>query len=126
MWAGGGQTSDTTMEMESSRTVIQASTPQHFQSWQTPSLDAWGQFVASVSSSLLSLSSCFSFSDDFQYVTRHETALLSARHPDEAASFALAAHADLKKKNIQFQTFKSGKYERTRSFPKNKSMLTQG
>lgn len=55
----------------------------------------------------------FLFSDDFQHVTRHETALLSARHSDEAASFALAAHADLTEKGIQFKTFKSGKYKHT-------------
>lgn len=65
------------------------------------------------------------FSDDFQHVTRHETALLSARHSDEAASFALAAHADLTKKRIQLKTFKSGKYKHTRSFTKNKLLLTQ-
>lgn len=68
----------------------------------------------------------FLFSDDFQHVARHEAALLSTRHPDEAASFALAAHADLTKKRIQFKTLKMSKIQtHTVTQPKNKSTLTQ-
>lgn len=37
-------------------------------------------------------------SDDFQNVTGHEASLLSTRHSDEAAAFALAAHANLRVK----------------------------
>lgn len=37
-------------------------------------------------------------SDDFQSVTGHEASLLSTRHSDEAAAFALAAHANLREK----------------------------
>lgn len=68
----------------------------------------------------------FLFSDDFQHVARHEAALLSTRHPDEAASLALAAHADLTKKRIQFKTLKMSKMQtHTAIQPKNKSTLTQ-
>lgn len=71
----------------------------------------WDHFVGSVSSSSdlqaadppfpLSLSLHFSWvfvSDDFQSVTGHEASLLSTRHSDEAAAFALAAHANLREK----------------------------
>lgn len=93
---GGTQTSDTKK--------IQSSTPQHFQMWQTPSsrcLRPICSFALAVASFFifplfLILEFYLLFSDYFQDVARHKTALLSTLHSDEAASFALAAHTNLR------------------------------
>lgn len=109
---GVGQISDTTKDIESSRT-IKSSKPQHFLCGK---LLLWLGLrpICSFSITISSSSSpLFFFSDDIQHVTRHKSALLSTRHSDETTSFALAAHADLARRSIQCKTFQSGKYQHT-------------